>query len=125
MTRISRLSGLAFMASLTLTGCHTVHYDEASAPAMVVSSDLGPVFFQGPTQLKGPDANLMKGAEVSLLTKEVGYSYVRLYDGRKGYMANEDLSPAPKPSPTPKPKSKPIVRQKSASEVLSPPQFRY
>ena len=119
------MSGLSIMVSLVLTGCYTVHYDEASAPAMVVSSDLGPVFFQGPTQLKGPDANLMKGAEVSLLTKEVGYSYVRLYDGRKGYMANEDLSPAPKPVPTPKPRSKPIVHQKSVSEALTPPQFRY
>jgi hypothetical protein len=94
---------------------------------MVVSSQLAPVFFQGPTQFKGMDANLVKGAEVYLLTKEVGYSYVRLYDGRKGYMANDDLAPAPKPSPTPKlkSKSKPLVHQKTASKALPPPQFRY
>lgn len=114
-------------STLLLTGCQAVHYDDASAPAMVVSSQLAPVFFQGPTQFKGMDANLVKGAEVYLLTKEVGYSYVRLYDGRKGYMANDDLAPAPKPSPTPKlkSKSKPLVHQKTASKALPPPQFRY
>jgi hypothetical protein len=114
-------------SALVLTGCQAVHYDDASAPAMVVSSQLAPVFFQGPTQFKGMDANLVKGAEVYLLTKEVGYSYVRLYDGRRGYMANDDLAPAPKPSPTPKlkSKSKPLVHQKTASKALPPPQFRY
>ena len=112
-------------STLVLTGCHTFHYDDASAPAMVVSSETAPVFFHGPTQLKGPDANLIKGAEVNLLTKEVGYSYVRLYDGRKGYMANDDLAPAPKPSPTPKQKPAPTVRKKAASQALPVPQFRY
>ncbi len=114
-------------STLVLTGCHAVHYDDASAPAMIVSSQLAPVFFQGPTQIKGLDANLVKGAEVYLLTKEIGYSYVRLYDGRKGYMANDDLTPAPKPSPIPKPKtkSKTTAHKKAASEALPPPQFRY
>lgn len=92
---------------------------------MVVSSEIAPVFSFGPTQFKGADVNLMKGAKVSLLTKEVGYSYVRLCDGRKGYMANDDLAPAPKPSPTPKQKPAPIVRNKSASKALPVPQFRY
>ena len=112
---------------LVLTGCHAVHYDDASAPAMIVSSQLAPVFFQGPTQFKGMDANLVKGAEVYLLTKDIGYSYVRLYDGRKGYMANDDLAPAPEPSPLPKPKpkSKTTANKKAASDALPLPQFRY
>jgi len=108
-----------------MTGCNTFHYNDASAPAMVVSSEVAPVFFYGPTQFKGPDANLMKGAEVNLLTKEVGYSYVRLYDGRKGYMANDDLVPAPKPSPTPKQNPAATFSKKAASEALPAPQFRY
>ena len=125
MTRISRLIGLVLIIPLVPTGCNTFHYNDASAPAMVVSSEVAPVFFCGPTQFKGPDANLMKGAEVNLLTKEVGYSYVRLYDGRKGYMANDDLASAPKPSPTPKQNPAAIFPKKAASEVLPPPQFRY
>jgi hypothetical protein len=43
----------------------------------------------------GPDFRLPKGAHVTMLKREYGYSKVLTDDGVAGYVANEELQPAP------------------------------
>lgn len=46
-------------------------------------------------QYIGPDFQLPKGAAVTMLKREVGYSKVVTDNGVAGYIANEKLAPAP------------------------------
>lgn len=59
------------------------------------------LFYQyGPAQATGPDARLPKGRHLTLLARSFGYSHVMLEDARTGYVATEDIAPAP-PEPAP------------------------
>lgn len=44
---------------------------------------------------RGPDFRIGKGAAVTMLKREMGYSKVVTDDGVTGYIANENLKPAP------------------------------
>lgn len=44
---------------------------------------------------RGPDYRLAKGTAVTMLKREMGYSKVVTDDGVTGYVANENLKPAP------------------------------
>lgn len=95
---------LFFAVCLLLTGCATTNYSPESAPELVVIRDFAAFYRFGPMQARGPNATLRAGERLKLTRKEMGYSLVLLEDGRTGYVANEDLAPAPprpKPSPTP------------------------
>ncbi len=58
-------------------------------------------FKYGPAQAFGPDFNLSEGQRVKMLQREFGFSRVLLANGQSGYIATEDLKPAP-PEPTPR-----------------------
>jgi hypothetical protein len=109
---------------------------------MEVSVDHTPFYRNGPLQGNGPDLSLAKGDEVEVLRKEIGYSFVRIFDGQNGYVANEalklsadaqsaqpsqpaDASQAP-PAPAPKPVASPTVA--SPAQATNTPAklgFRY
>ena len=54
-------------------------------------------------QASGPDFELPKGATVTMIKRELGYSYVRTSGGIAAYVANDQLRPAPAPPRTPGP----------------------
>ena len=99
--RSKRLAGLS-LAMLFVSGCASVEYNATNSPKMVVSAERTLFFHNGPLQGNGADLSLAKGDEVEVLRKEIGYSYVRIYDGQYGYVANDDLSPATTSEATPK-----------------------
>jgi len=95
-----RLPILAFFCVL-LTGCATQSYSPDNAPEMSVIREFSALYKLGPMQGRGPDTTLRVGTRVKLLRKEMGYSLVMMEDSRTGYMANEDLVPAPPRPPKP------------------------
>jgi hypothetical protein len=99
-----RVCAPAFAAAVLLCGCETTPI-EASPNFngdMAVVTDYASFFRLGPQQAGGADRSLRTGERVMLLRKEFGYSRVQLPDNQIGYMANEDMQPAP-PEPKPKP----------------------
>lgn len=116
----SRTFPVLLIASVMVTAsCSSVEYNTADAPHMVVVAAHTPFYYYGPAQENGPDHSLLSGEEVRVMRKEIGYSYVILNDGQRGYVANEALKPAPaRPSePAPIRKRKPVTTQS--------PSFRY
>jgi hypothetical protein len=99
-TRLSVMAaGLALV--LSVTGCETVPLEPSPnfVGNMVVSTEYAQFFRLGPQQAGGADLSLRSGKLVMLQRKEFGYSRVQLEDGQVGYMANEDLQPAPPEPP--------------------------
>lgn len=86
---------LCLSAVFLLGGCATESYAPDVAPEYVVIRDYSPFYRLGPQQGRGPDASLAPGTRVKLLRKEMGYSLVQLEDLRTGYLANENMAPAP------------------------------
>jgi hypothetical protein len=103
MSKKTRLSVMAAGLSLVLsvTGCETVPLEPSPnfVGNMVVSTEYAQFFRLGPQQAGGADLSLRSGKLVMLQRKEFGYSRVQLEDGQVGYMANEDLQPAPPVAP--------------------------
>ncbi len=84
-----------------LTSCATQTYAPEEAPEYSVIRDYASLYKLGPMQGRGPDATLRVGDRVKLIRKEMGYSFVLLEDARTGYLANEDIVPAPPRPPKP------------------------
>jgi hypothetical protein len=103
MSKKTRLSVMAAGLALVLsvTGCETVPLEPSPnfVGNMVVSTEYAQFFRLGPQQAGGADLSLRSGKLVMLQRKEFGYSRVQLEDGQVGYMANEDLQPAPPEPP--------------------------
>jgi len=103
MSKKTRLSVMAAGLALVLsvTGCETVPLEPLPnfVGNMVVSTEYAQFFRLGPQQAGGADLSLRSGKLVMLQRKEFGYSRVQLEDGQVGYMANEDLQPAPPVAP--------------------------
>ncbi len=82
-------------AAVILSGCAaTQTYTPQTAPDYVMIRDFTPFYRLGPMQGR-PDASLPSGTRVKLLREEMGYSLVLLSDSRTGYVANENMAPAP------------------------------
>lgn len=127
------VSIFAMIPLLLVSGCGSIEYNSTNSPKMVVSVEHTPFFHNGPLQGNGPDLSLIKGDEVEVLRKEIGYSFVRIFDGQNGYVANEALTlvPAPKktsqsaqvPMVAPKPSPSPVPS--TSTNAPSKPGFRY
>ena len=63
----------------------------------VVSSHAAEFFKYGPAQSFGPDFMLKKGERVTMLNRDWGFSRVQTENGVAGYIATEDIEPAPAP----------------------------
>jgi len=116
------------LVALLLQACNSIEYNSTNSPHMVVSVGQTPFFHNGPLQGNGPDLALTKGDEVDVLRKEMGYSFVRIRDGRSGYVANDSLSPAPSPESTPPPSvsaSSEPVEDPLSTKPPAQPTFRY
>lgn len=87
------------LGAAVLAACQSLPEGPAPefVPDMVVSSDYALFYRLGPQQAGGADLSLRTNEQVMLLRKEFGYSRVQLEDGQVGYMANEDIQPAPEP----------------------------
>lgn len=94
----------ALIGLLCLAGCATQSFEPGKEPEFVVATDFAKFYLIGPGQGRGPDASLRTGEPMKMLRREMGYSFVQLQDGRSGYVANEEIAPAPEPVATPKPK---------------------
>lgn len=92
---------ICFAATALLAACETTPLTPAAefVPDKVVSNDYSLFFRLGPQQAGGADLSLRTNEPVMLLRKEFGYSRVQLENGMVGYMANEDIQPAPAPPP--------------------------
>ena len=111
-----------FVICLTLlvTACSSIEYNSTNSPKMVVVVERTPFYHNGPAQGGGPDLSLTKGDEVEVLRKELGFSFVRIYDGQNGYVANESIRPVA-------PSTQAAAQKPSSQEPANPakPIFRY
>lgn len=98
------------VAAALLAACETTPLTPAEkfVGDMVVTADYAQFFRLGPQQAGGADRSLRTNDRVMLLRKEFGYSRVQLEDNQVGYIANEDIRPAP-----PEPKGSASRRKKS------------
>ena len=88
---------LAGLATFWLSGCAATD-GSRDVGHYIVSPPQTPIFRYGPAQSFGPDFNLTQGQHVVMLRREFGYSRIMTDDGQSGYVATEDLAPAPPPA---------------------------
>ncbi len=60
-----------------------------------VSADQTPFYRYGPQQGSGPDMQLPRDSIMKVIRPSFGYMKVQLQDGENGYVASEDIRPAP------------------------------
>ncbi len=60
-----------------------------------VTAEQTPFYKYGPQQGNGPDEQLPKEALLKVIRPSFGYVKVKLQDGQDGYVASEDIRPAP------------------------------
>jgi hypothetical protein len=96
----SRLScNLLVLIALCGTSCST---PDSGAPAAsnsgqyyIVSSKKALFYRYGPQQASGPDGKVPLGTLMTLIRPAFGYSKVQLLTGLQGYVATQDIQPAP------------------------------
>ena len=96
-----------FVASLTpflvallfLNACSTAGSRSTQAGRYIVSVPKASFYKYGPAQSVGPDFQLPKGQTLTVLQHSFGFSHVLTDDGTDGYVANDEIKPAP-PQPT-------------------------
>lgn len=112
------LARAGLVAVCGVAGCETTPLEPSPdfVGDTVIVSDFAQFFRLGPQQAGGADLSLRTGERVMLQRKEFGYSRVQLEDGQVGYMANEDLQPAP-----PEPRRKPGLRNSAVSTAEEKP----
>ncbi len=107
-----------------LTSCATQTYAPEEAPEYSVIRDFASLYKLGPMQGRGPDGTLRVGDRVKLIRKEMGYSFVLLEDSRTGYVANEDIVPAPPRPPKPAAEASTGSSESSSRRNSSSPRYR-
>lgn len=100
---------------LLAAGCASVNKPGANASASdswySVAANQTPFYRYGPQQGNGPDMQLPQDSIMKVIRPSFGYVKVQLQDGENGYVASEDIRPAPAtlvaeklaPPPTPPP----------------------
>lgn len=85
--------------AVALAGCAKLfpkHSDAAKHDALfAVMAEKTPFYRYGPQQGQGPDKELVRDTLVTVIRHAFAYSKVRLADGEKGFVANEDIARAP------------------------------
>jgi len=96
MTRTIAASLISFLvALLMLDACSTAKPGSSQTTRYVVSVPKASFYKYGPAQSFGPDFQLLKGQKITKLDHSFGFSHVMAEDGTTGYIANEDIQPAP------------------------------
>jgi len=83
------------VALLILDACSTGKSPAGPTTHYVVSAPKAAFYKYGPAQSFGPDLQLPRGQKLTKLDHSYGYSHVITEDGTTGYVANEDIKPAP------------------------------
>lgn len=96
-----RCTLLLWCLSLFLGGCASPG-PQPPTDQFLVSVPKSQFYKYGPAQAFGADFNLEKGQKVTMLKREFGYSRIQLADGQTGYVATEELTPAPPEPPPPR-----------------------
>ena len=91
---------LLLAVAALLSACATRSFPPETAPEYSIIREFTPFYRLGPMQAR-PDAALRAGTRVKMLRQEMGYSLVQLEDLRTGYVANENMAPAPPRPPEP------------------------
>jgi hypothetical protein len=109
---------LVTLATL-LAGCSTVQklgdLSGTTGDWYCVTTSQTPFFRYGPQQGSGPDEQLPRDSIMKVIRPSFGYVKVRLQNGSDGYVANEDIRPAPaalvaeKTAPPPEPIPSPLL----------------
>jgi len=86
---------------LALAGCASKSFTPDQAPEYIITTNFSPFYRMGPMQPGGPDGSLPKDTRVKMISQEMGFSRVQLEDMRAGYVANENIAPAPPKPPEP------------------------
>ncbi len=102
-----------------LAGCTT----GGGAPGRyVVTAAKSPFYKYGPAQTFGPDFALDRGQKVTVVESSLGFAKVTTDDGTSGYMATDDLSPAPaEPGPQVRAPARTASRRARGEETFVPP----
>jgi hypothetical protein len=120
------------VALLILNSCSTAKSSSSQTMRYVVSVPKAAFYKYGPAQSFGPDLQLPKGQKITKLDHSYGFSHVMTEDGTTGYVANEDIKPAPpepgaaaaqNPFPSSASKSKKPRRGNSVDPTLKVPGF--
>jgi hypothetical protein len=125
------LSGsLLFLLALCETGCSTPESATTAATSnsgqfYVVSAKEAEFFRYGPQQANGPDEKLAQGTLVTVVRPAFGYSKVQLSNGLQGYIASQDIHPAPPEVVQAATNPNPNLPVTGTSESNRQPRFRY
>ena len=86
-------------ASLLTTGCQSSNepgiFSGTTNSWYSVAASQTPFYRHGPQQGNGPDMQLPHDSIMKVIRPSFGYVKVQLPDGENGYVANEDIRPAP------------------------------
>ena len=91
-------SRFSLLACLLFAGCTAVEHFDKDSPPEYLTARKAEFFRSGPAQAFPPE-KLEKQTPLNVLKKDSGYAYVRLPDNRTGYVAFNDLRPAPPVAP--------------------------
>ena len=100
---LARASILGAVAASALAGC-TLPQASNSRPGdrYVINAEWTQFFKYGPAQAFGPGLRALEGADGSRCSQhQFGYSHVLTDDGTAGYVATDDIAPAPPAQPPP------------------------
>jgi len=96
--KLRRLLPIA-AASLLTTGCASSKqpklFSGTTNSWYSVAASQTPFYRHGPQQGNGPDMQLPHDSIMKVIRPSFGYVKVQLPDGENGYVANEDIRPAP------------------------------
>jgi hypothetical protein len=112
-----RVVGGLLAAAVLFSGCASETFAPEAAPEFVVIRDRVAFYRFGPAQAGRPEAELSRSQRVRVLRKEFGYSLVQLEDERVGYVANEDIAPAPPEEQVSMP-VEPIINEEAPSRTI-------
>ncbi|MEO5719883.1 MAG: hypothetical protein ABIR71_00250 [Chthoniobacterales bacterium] len=88
------LSGVVFLSACATNGSKpTVKITNGKMFAVI--ADTTSFYRYGPQQGNGPDQELPRDTVMTLIRPSFGYSKVQLLAGAEGYVASEDIKPAP------------------------------
>jgi len=78
-------------------GCSDLNFLSLTNDAkfFAVATDSTAFYYYGPRQAKGPDRTLPKDTIVMLIRSSWGVCKVKLTTGEEGYVASDDIRPAP------------------------------
>ena len=110
------LGGCAAGSSNLLSGTTGTWYS--------VTADQTPFYKYGPQQGNGPDEQLAKDSIMKVIRPSFGYVKVQLQDGKDGYVASQDIRPAPMTLVAAKLAPPPIAAAQSNSQPAHGEEFQ-